>query len=219
MLKKALLIYQRKWVAVRLRTFIFRCFFVHLLRIHVSLAFANADMLTIKDKTFVPLIPAEAIQSRIRELAEKINQEYADKQPLLVVILNGAFLFAADLAKHLTIPCEITFLRVSSYKGTESTGQLKEILGLSESITGRDLILIEDIVDTGKTLSDICDQLRAKNPASLAIATLLFKPEALQKPLDLQYVGFEIENRFVLGYGLDYDGLGRNTANILVLDV
>lgn len=205
-------------MTVRLRTFIFRRFFVHVLSIHVSLAFVDADMLTIKDKTFVPLITADAIQARIQELAQKINEEYADKQPLLVVVLNGAFLFAADLAKHLTIPCEITFLRVSSYKGTESTGQLKEILGLTESVTGRDLIVIEDIVDTGKTLGDICNQLLEKRPASLAIATLLFKPEALLKPLDLHYVGFEIENRFVLGYGLDYDGLGRNTADIFVLN-
>lgn len=178
----------------------------------------NATMLTIKDKTFVPFITAEAIQTRIQELAEQMNQAYADKNPLIVVILNGAFLFAADLAKHLTIPCEITFLRVSSYQGTASTGQSKEILGLTESVAGRDLIVVEDIVDTGRTLHDICDQLRAQEPASLAIATLLFKPEALQKPLELQYVGFEIEDRFVLGYGLDYDGLGRNTPDILVLE-
>ncbi|WP_420151298.1 hypoxanthine phosphoribosyltransferase [Spirosoma sp.] len=175
-------------------------------------------MITIRDKNFVPLIEADAIQARIQELAKQINQEYAGKQPLLVVVLNGAFLFAADLAKHLTIPCEITFLRVSSYKGTESTGQLKEILGLTESITGRDLIVIEDIVDTGKTLHDIYNQLQTHNPTSVAIATLLYKPAALQEPIDLHYVGFEIENKFVLGYGLDYDGLGRNTPDILVLE-
>lgn len=175
-------------------------------------------MMTIKDKTFIPFITADAIQTRIQELAEQINQDYAGKNPLLVVILNGAFLFAADLMKNLTIPCEITFLRVSSYKGTESTGQLKEVLGLTEPIMDRDLIVVEDIVDTGRTLSDICAQLFVQKPASLAIATLLFKPEALQKHLDLGYVGFEIENRFVLGYGLDYDGLGRNTPNILVLE-
>ncbi|MBD2699642.1 hypoxanthine phosphoribosyltransferase [Spirosoma sp. BT702] len=175
-------------------------------------------MITVNNKTFVPFIEAEAIQTRIQELAEQINQEYADKKPLLVVVLNGAFLFAADLMKHLTIPCEITFLRVSSYQGTESTGQLKQILGLSQSVEGRDLIVVEDIVDTGRTLFDLCDQLQQQGPASLTIATLLFKPEALQKPLDLHYVGFSIENRFVLGYGLDYDGLGRNTPNILVLE-
>ncbi|QIP11161.1 hypoxanthine phosphoribosyltransferase [Spirosoma aureum] len=174
-------------------------------------------MITIKDKTFVPFISAEAIQTRIQELAEQINQEYADKQPLIVVVLNGAFLFAADLSKHLTIPCEITFIRVASYTATESSGQLKQILGLNESIEGRDLIVVEDIVDTGLTLYEVCDQLQAKGPSSLTIATLLFKPAALKKQLDLHYVGFEIENRFVLGYGLDYDGLGRNTPDILVL--
>ncbi|QHV98495.1 hypoxanthine phosphoribosyltransferase [Spirosoma endbachense] len=174
-------------------------------------------MITIKDKTFVPFISAEAIQTRIQELAEQINQEYAAKQPLIVVVLNGAFLFAADLAKHLTIPCEITFIRVASYTATESSGQLKQILGLNESIEGRDLIVVEDIVDTGLTLYEVCDQLQAKGPSSLTIATLLFKPAALKKQLDLHYVGFEIENRFVLGYGLDYDGLGRNTPDILVL--
>ncbi|GAB3987040.1 hypoxanthine phosphoribosyltransferase [Spirosoma daeguense] len=174
-------------------------------------------MITINDKTFVPFIEADIIQARIQELAGQINEEYVDKKPLLVVVLNGAFLFAADLMKHITIPCEITFLRVASYQGTESTGQLKQILGLNDSIVNRDLIVIEDIVDTGRTLYDLCDQLQAQTPASLAIATLLFKPDALQKPLDLHYVGFEIENRFVLGYGLDYDGLGRNSPNILVL--
>lgn len=175
-------------------------------------------MITIKDKTFVPFISAEAIQARIQELAKQINQEYADKHPLIVVVLNGAFLFAADLAKNLTIPCEITFIRVSSYSATASSGQVKQILGLNESIEGRDLIVVEDIVDTGLTLAQVCEQLQEKGPKSLTIATLLFKPAALQKSLDLHYVGFEIENRFVLGYGLDYDGLGRNTPNILVLE-
>lgn len=174
-------------------------------------------MLTIRDKTFIPFISAATIQERVRELAGQINEDYANKQPLIVVVLNGAFLFAADLMKQLTIPCEITFIRVASYTATESTGQVKQILGLSESLTGRDLIVVEDIVDTGLTISEVSNQLRATNPASIAIATLLFKPAALQQEMDLRYVGFEIENRFVVGYGLDYDGLGRNTPDILVL--
>ena len=174
-------------------------------------------MLTINNKTFTPFITADAIQTRVQELAEAINQEYADKKPLLVVVLNGAFLFAADLMKNLTIPCEITFIRVASYSATESTGQLKQILGLSQSVADRNLIVIEDIVDTGLTMIKVCELLRAQAPASIAIATLLFKPAALKNPVDLRYVGFEIENRFVLGYGLDYDGLGRNTKDILVL--
>lgn len=174
-------------------------------------------MLTIHDKTFVPFIPAHAIQQRVAALAAQINADYRDKQPLMVVILNGAVLFASDLYKQLTMPCEITFLRVSSYSKTASTGQLKQVLGLSEPITDRDIIVVEDIVDTGLTLVDVCDQLREHKPRSLRVATLLFKPEALQQPMQLDYVGFEIENRFVVGYGLDYDGLGRNTQDIFVL--
>ncbi len=174
-------------------------------------------MLTINDKIFVPFITARAIQTRVQELAGQINRDYADKKPLLVVVLNGAFLFAADLMKSLTIPCEITFIRVASYAATESTGELKQILGLTESVANRDLIVVEDIVDTGLTICEVREQLHAQNPASIAIATLLFKPAALTNPVDLHYVGFEIENRFVLGYGLDYDGLGRNTKDILVL--
>ncbi|GAB3577233.1 hypoxanthine phosphoribosyltransferase [Spirosoma luteolum] len=174
--------------------------------------------MTVKDKTFVPFISADALQQRISELADQINQQYADRQPLIVVVLNGAFLFAADLMKRLTIPCEITFIRVASYTATQSSGTLKEILGLNESVEGRDLIVIEDIVDTGLTIAEVCRQLGEKQPASIAIATLLFKPQALVNPVELHYVGFEIENRFVLGYGLDYDGFGRNTPDILVLD-
>lgn len=174
-------------------------------------------MLTIHDKTFVPFIAAHDIQQRIGEIAAQLNADYHDKQPLMVVILNGAVLFAADLFKQLTMPCEITFLRVSSYQKTASTGHLKQLLGLSEPITDRDIIVVEDIVDTGLTLGDVCDKLRESRPASLKVATLLSKPEALQRPLELDYVGFEIENRFVVGYGLDYDGLGRNTKDIFVL--
>lgn len=155
---------------------------------------------------------------RVQELARQINEEYANKEPLLVVVLNGAFVFAADLVKNLTIPCQITFIRVASYMATESGGQVKQILGLTDDIANRDLIIVEDIVDTGLTMTELCNQFRAKGPASIAIATLLFKPSALKQPLKLQYVGFEIENRFVLGYGLDYDGLGRNTPDLLVVE-
>lgn len=196
---------------------IFRQNFVALAPLAVSLTFADAIMLTIKDKTFVPFITADAIQARIQEMASKINADYADRRPLIVGVLNGAVLFTADLLKNLDIPCEITFIRVASYAATESTGHLKQILGLNEAIEGRHLIVVEDIVDTGLTIADVCDQLRAQNPASIAIATLLYKPSALKKDITLDYVGFEIENRFVLGYGLDYDGLGRNTKDILVV--
>ncbi|MGA0556118.1 hypoxanthine phosphoribosyltransferase [Larkinella sp. VNQ87] len=174
-------------------------------------------MLTIKDKTFVPFIDENRLKNRIFQLAEQINQDYRDKEPLLVVVLNGAFIFAAELMTHLTIPCRVTFIRVSSYQQTASTGVVREVLGLGEPVTGQDVILIEDIIDTGLTIQDVSRQLTGQQPASLAIATMLFKPDALKVPVNIQYVGFEIENRFVIGYGLDYDELGRNTKEILVL--
>lgn len=174
-------------------------------------------MLTIKDKTFVPFISHDQLQHRIAELAGQINQDYKDTCPLLVVVLNGAFLFAADLMKNLTIECEITFIRVASYEQTSSTGVVKQILGLKESVANRHLILVEDIVDTGFTIANLRQQLLAQSPASLNVATLLFKPDALKENVELKYIGFSIKNRFVVGYGLDYDGLGRNAKDILVL--
>jgi hypoxanthine phosphoribosyltransferase len=178
----------------------------------------TANMLTIHDKTFVPFISAEAIQNRVRELAATLDRDYADREPLLVVVLNGAVLFAADLFKNMTIPAQITFIRVSSYEQTTSTGAVKEILGLAESVRDRHLIVVEDIIDTGLTITDICNALRLRQPASLTTATLLFKPESLERDVEPDYVGFEIEPRFVVGYGLDYDGLGRNSSEIFVLD-
>lgn len=174
-------------------------------------------MLTVKDKTFVPFIDQAALETRISQLAAQLNHDYQDKQPRLVVVLNGAFIFAADLMKQLTIPCRVTFVRVSSYQATSSTGAIREILGLNDSLADEDIILIEDIVDTGLTIKEVCRQLAEQQPASLEIATLLFKPTALKTPISLKYVGFEIENRFVVGYGLDYDDFGRNTKEIFVL--
>ncbi|MBC8153009.1 MAG: hypoxanthine phosphoribosyltransferase [Bacteroidetes bacterium] len=174
-------------------------------------------MLTINDKTFAPFIGDDQIQPRIAELAAQIDRDYQDTRPLLVVVLNGAFLFAADLMKNLTIECEITFIRVASYEQTSSTGVVKQILGLKESVANRHLILVEDIVDTGLTIANLSHQLLAQSPASLSVATLLFKPDALQENIELKYIGFRIENRFVVGYGLDYDGLGRNSRDILAL--
>lgn len=174
-------------------------------------------MLTVHDKTFVPFIDQPTLERRLDELAQQINQDYQDKEPLLVVVLNGAFIFAADLMKRLTIPCRVTFIRVSSYQQMGSTGVMREILGLHEPLAGQDVILIEDIVDTGLTIQEVRRQIAAQQPESIAIAALLFKPAALKTEVDLAYIGFEIENRFVLGYGLDYDGLGRNSPDILVL--
>lgn len=174
-------------------------------------------MKQIKDKQFVLLINRDAINDRIKALAQQINADYAGKNPLLIGVLNGAFMFIAELFKHLEIDCEITFIRVASYHNTESSGQVKQILGLKENIAGRPCIIVEDIVDTGLTMQEVLGQLASQKPDSLKIMTLLYKPAALKVPLKIDYVGFEIENRFVVGYGLDYDGLGRNLDEIYVL--
>lgn len=171
----------------------------------------------VHDKHFEVFIEKAVIDKRIIELASDINQDYAGKRPLFLAILNGSFMFAAELMKSISIDCEITFLRVSSYQATESSGKILEILGLSEDIENRDIIVVEDIVDTGLTMIEIKKQLLAQNPASLSIVTLFQKPEALKQHIDIQYVGLKIENKFVLGYGLDYDGLGRNLTDLYVL--
>ncbi|MEZ4900459.1 MAG: hypoxanthine phosphoribosyltransferase [Spirosomataceae bacterium] len=174
-------------------------------------------MLTIKDKQFVPFIDKKQLEKRIEEVGESIGKDYADKNPLFVVVLNGAFMFAAELLKNVNLACEVTFVRVSSYSKTASTGELTEILGLKESIHDRHVIIVEDIVDTGLTMNRLLFQLSTQRPASIQVATLLFKPTALKTPLSVKYVGFEIENRFVIGYGLDYDGYGRNLSEVFIL--
>lgn len=174
-------------------------------------------MITILDKQFTPFINCETIENRIAELAVQINNDYQGRCPLFIVVLNGAFLFATELVKNIPLTCEITFVRLSSYAQTESTGNVRQIIGLEEKITGRDVIIIEDIVDTGLTMTQLLSQIDDHKPNSIEIATLLHKPEALQKPVKMRYIGFEIENRFVVGYGLDYDGLGRNLDALYVL--
>jgi len=174
-------------------------------------------MITIHDKTFTPFISQETIENRIAELATQINTDYEGRKPVFLVVLNGAFLFASELVKNIPLSCEITFVRLSSYSQTESTGKVRQIIGLEEKLTDRDVIIIEDIVDTGLTMHQLLQQIKDLGPSSVEIATLLHKPEAIKKPVDLRYVGFEIPNRFVVGYGLDYDGLGRNLDALYVL--
>jgi hypoxanthine phosphoribosyltransferase len=171
----------------------------------------------VHDKHFEVFIEKNVIEQRIVALATQINQDYEGKRPLFLAILNGSFMFAAELMKSVSVACEITFLRVSSYQATASSGKVHQILGLLENIEGRDVIVVEDIVDTGLTMVEIKQQLFAQKPASLSVVTLFQKPEALKQPIDIEYVGFDIENKFVLGYGLDYDGLGRNLSDLYVL--
>ncbi|MCB2408488.1 hypoxanthine phosphoribosyltransferase [Hymenobacter sp. BT178] len=170
--------------------------------------------ISLHDKQFAPYLTASQITAAVRELGTQINRDYAGKQPLFVAVLNGSFMFAADLLKEIQLPCEIAFIRVASYEGTTSTGTVREIMGLQEEVAGRDLIIIEDIVDSGHTMKALLELLGAKQPASLEVATLFLKPECLQHELDLRYIGLSIPNDFIVGYGLDYDGLGRNYPDV-----
>src|ERR1700754_929607 len=171
----------------------------------------------VHDKQFEPYINASTIAGRIKEIAGELNKDYGDKKPLFIAILNGSFMFAADLFKELAIDAEICFIKLASYKGTKSSGQVITAIGLDTDIHGRHVIILEDIVDTGKTLSEFLPQLEHQQPASLKIAALLHKPEATVYPIKVDYLGFSVPNKFLLGYGLDYDGLGRNIPSIYKL--
>ncbi|MDD3788303.1 MAG: hypoxanthine phosphoribosyltransferase [Petrimonas sp.] len=171
----------------------------------------------IKDKEFDLFIEEEKISESIQRIADKMNVELDGKDPVFLAILNGAFMFAGELMKKVTIPSEITFVRLASYRGISSTEQVQEVLGLNESIEGRTLVIVEDIVDTGNTMVALMKQLNELNPKEIKIATLLFKPEALKNPLNLDYVALRIPSDFIVGYGLDYDGYGRNLSDIYKL--
>ncbi|MBL0305658.1 MAG: hypoxanthine phosphoribosyltransferase [Chitinophagaceae bacterium] len=175
------------------------------------------SIIRVHDKSFETYLPAETIQQRIKELAGIINKDYAGKKPLFIAILNGSFMFAADLFKHLTIEAEICFIKLASYKGMKSSGNVVTSIGLEDDLFGKEVIIVEDIVDTGKTLHNFLPKLLHQQPKSMKIATLLYKSEAIEYPLVLDYVGFDIPNKFVVGYGLDYDGLGRNLKEIYQL--
>lgn len=174
-------------------------------------------LIQVYDKTFEPYIPADRIQARIAQLGQAITQDYADKKPLIIGILNGSFMFLADLVRHIGCPAEVTFAKVASYHGTGSTGTVKQLIGLEAGVKGRHVIFVEDIVDTGLTMHTLLEDIRQLRPASVRLASLLLKREALRHEVPVDYCGFEIPDRFVLGYGLDYDGLGRNYADIYVL--
>ena len=172
------------------------------------------SIIRVHDKEFEPYLTAEEINARIRIIAAQINADYAGKKPLFIAILYGAFMFASDLFKEITIDAEICFIKLASYKGTKSSGHVITAIGLDMDIIGREVIIVEDIVDTGKTLNEFLPQLQHQQPASMSIAALLHKPEATVYPLKIDYLGFTIPNKFVVGYGLDYDGLGRNIREL-----
>jgi hypoxanthine phosphoribosyltransferase len=175
------------------------------------------QMIQVIDKFFEVIIPESQIQDTVTKLAQQINHDYADKNPLFIPVLNGSFIFASDLIKNISINCQVTFVKVASYEATESKGEVEEILGLDMNVTGRHLIIVEDIVDTGLTMKEIIHNLLMFHPASIEVVTLLTKPEALKHPINLKYKGFELENNFVLGYGLDYNGYGRNLRDLYQL--
>ncbi|AMS26377.1 hypoxanthine phosphoribosyltransferase [Bacteroidetes bacterium UKL13-3] len=174
------------------------------------------NIIKIHDRLFEPFILNDQIQKRVKLIAEEISKEYEYKNPLFLAVLNGAFMLAADLLREIQFQSEISFVKISSYQGTKSTDSIKELIGFTESLTDRDVIIIEDIVDTGLSMKHILEQVHAHKPASVKVATLLLKKAALKHPVQTDYIGFEIENKFVVGYGLDYDGVGRNLPHIYV---
>ena len=175
------------------------------------------NQVQVNGKTFRISIPEAEIKKRVKAVAEEISRDMEGKNPLLLGVLNGAFIFAADLMREITIPCEISFVKLASYQGTTSTGTVKEVLGINEDLTGRDVIIVEDIVDTGLTMKQMIESLGTRNPASVSVCARLVKPDKLQVELDLKYVAFKIPNEFILGYGLDFDQAARGLRDIYTL--
>lgn len=171
----------------------------------------------IKDKTFAKSISAESIQKEVTRVANEINRDMKDKNPVFLSVLNGSFMFTADLMRQIDIQSKITFVKLASYEGVASTGVIKEVMGLSEDIQGRTVVIVEDIVDTGFTMQRLLETLGTRNPKEIHIATLLLKPDKLQVDLKIDYVAMKIPNDFIVGYGLDYDGYGRNYPDIYTL--
>ena len=175
------------------------------------------DTVTLHDKEFVPYLSKEELANRIKELGQSISIDYADKQPIIMCILSGSFMFTADLVRHFDFPHQIEFVRYSSYSGTSSTGQISKIIGMRADVKDRDILIVEDIIDSGFTMATAIRELHMSEPKSVKVASLLYKPAALKHDVPLNYIGFEIPNDFVVGYGLDYDELGRNLDSIYKL--
>ncbi|MBX3164372.1 MAG: hypoxanthine phosphoribosyltransferase [Bacteroidetes bacterium] len=175
-----------------------------------------SQTITIKDKQFKLFISGHEISAAVKNTAAEINKSLKNDLPLFLVVLNGAFMFASDLLKEITIPCEISFIKVASYHGTSSSGSITELIGLTEDVTNRTVVIVEDIVDTGTTIQKLTDILKHKNAKQIKIATALMKPDTYKKECKIDYIGIKIKNEFVVGYGLDYNGLGRNLKEIYI---
>jgi hypoxanthine phosphoribosyltransferase len=175
------------------------------------------SIVKIKDKTFETSISAEEIAKRVKELGQQLSKDFEGKNPLFLAVLNGSFIFAADLMREITIPCEISFVKLASYQGTTSTGKIKEVIGINEDLSGRTVVIVEDIVESGLTMKRMIETLGTRNPASVHICTLFVKREKLQVDLDIEYAAFSIPNAFIVGYGLDYDQQGRHLKEVYSL--
>ena len=175
------------------------------------------DSIRIKDKCFRVSLPEAEIKQRVKALAEEISRDLEGKNPLFLAVLNGSFIFAADLVREMTIPCEISFVKLASYQGTTSTGKIHEVIGINEDLSGRTVVIVEDIVESGQTMKRMIEQIGTRNPASVQICTLFFKPEKLKENLNLDYVAFSIPDDFIVGYGLDYDQGGRGLKHIYTI--
>ena len=171
----------------------------------------------VKDKSFSLLISEKEILKEVKRVALQINKDYRGKEPVFLAVLNGSFIFASDLLKEVNLPCEVSFVKLASYQGVNTTGQIREVIGLNIDLTDRPVIIVEDIIDTGLTMAHMLDVLKQQNPASIDICTLLLKPGKLRVDLDIRYCCMEIPDDFIVGYGLDYDGYGRNTRDIFTL--
>lgn len=172
---------------------------------------------SIHDKNFVKSISSAKIQRAISGIATKINKDFKDQQPLFISVLNGSFMFTADLLKKVKCECEVSFVKMASYSGTSSSGKVNELIGLNQDIKGRTVIVLEDIVDSGSTIQKLIPELKKRGPKTIKIATLFFKPDKYESDLKLDYIGIEVPGGFLVGYGLDYDGLGRNLSDIYTL--
>ena len=175
------------------------------------------DTVKIKDKSFRVSIPEAEIKQHVKALAEQMSKDLEGKNPIFLGVLNGSFVFAADLMREMTVPCEISFVKLASYQGTTSTGKVREVLGINENLSGRTVVIVEDIVESGQTMKQMIESLGTRNPESVRICTLFFKPEKLKEDLDLDYVAFRIPDDFIVGYGLDYDGLGRELKDVYTI--